>query len=349
VLPAGALYFWDHPDSSRLLRAEVAGAYNDVIWTRKPATWGNFEYGLTLQNFTLPEPWNEAYEGQVDKSQQIYWGWVRPGLTFGYRRELDTGHQDNMWQINWVLEPSYFYSGRSGETSPDMVLPKSTFELRNRLMLRYDRMERNILSLPHKGYAFGANFVQGYRANWAGWGTPDNFYTKQQGQNYSIFTAYGVASGRLPLIDQERHRWVSWFTAGVGHNVDRFNAPRVGGGPNAMGMEYGSSAMPMLPGTSIWGFYPEHYMIGAVEYRWELAWFSYLSAHTGVGWLDPYRATATGRIDRTEQLLPWIGARISTGFFGDTMLMLDYAHSFNNVNNGTRGTNEVMLWVSGEF
>jgi hypothetical protein len=68
-----------------------------------------------------------------------------------------------------------------------------------------------------------------------------------------------------------------------------------------------------------------------------------------VGWLDPYRATATGRIDRTEQLLPWIGARISTGFFGDTMVMLDYAHSFNNVNNGTRGTNEVMLWVSGEF
>ncbi len=332
---------------TEILGEEVTVPVRDL--RHVPATWGNFEYGLTLQNFTLPEPWNEAYEGQVDKSQQIYWGWVRPGLTFGYRRELDTGHQDNMWQINWVLEPSYFYSGRSGETSPDMVLPKSTFELRNRLMLRYDRMERNILSLPHKGYAFGANFVQGYRANWAGWGTPDNFYTKQQGQNYSIFTAYGVASGRLPLIDQERHRWVSWFTAGVGHNVDRFNAPRVGGGPNAMGMEYGSSAMPMLPGTSIWGFYPEHYMIGAVEYRWELAWFSYLSAHTGVGWLDPYRATATGRIDRTEQLLPWIGARISTGFFGDTMLMLDYAHSFNNVNNGTRGTNEVMLWVSGEF
>lgn len=32
--------------------------------------------------------------------------------------------------------------------------------------------------------------------------------------------------------------------------------------------------------------------------------------------------------------------------FGDTMLMLDYAYSFNN---DTRGTNEVMLWVSGEF
>jgi hypothetical protein len=332
-----------------LYRAEIAGVFNNIFWGTKPFAGRDFEFGLTFNNFTLPEAWNEVYDGVTDKAQQIYWGYVRPGVTVGFPRPLEGGHQDNMWQANWVVEPGYFYSGRSSETAPDMVLPQSTFELRNRLVLRLDALERNILSLPHEGYALGADFVQGFRANWADWGTPEYSFTKSQGQNYSIFSAYALASGPVPGIKSDRHRLIGWLHGAVGHNVDRFNGIRVGGGPNAMGMEYGASSNPVLPGTSIWEFCPEHYLIGAVEYRWELSWFSYLSAHGGVGYLDPFRPTATGVLRRTEELLPWMGARISTGFFGDTMVMLDYAHSFNLVNQGTRGGNEVMLWISGEF
>jgi hypothetical protein len=177
VLPASALYFWDHPDSSHLLRAEVAGAYNDAIWTRSPTIWGNFEYGMTFRNFTLPEAWNEAYDGATDKAQQIYWGWVRPGFTLGYRRKLDTGHQDSMWQINWILEPSYFYSGRSRETSPNMVLPKSTFELRNRILLRYDRRAKHPVAAP-SGLRLRGRFRAGLPRQLGGLGYTRQFLRK---------------------------------------------------------------------------------------------------------------------------------------------------------------------------
>jgi len=349
VLPAGAFYLWRHPDERHLYRAEIAGVYNNVFWSLKPEDWGDFEFGFTFNNFTLPEAWSEVYDGVTDKSQQIYWGFVRPGFTLGYRQSLENGRSDNMWQINWVVEPGYFYSGRSSQTAADMVLPRSTFELRNRLVVRWDGLERNLLSLPHAGYAAGADFVQAFRTDWDDWGTPRYSFSKNEGQHYSIVNAYAVASGGIPFVDSERHRMVAWLHGAVGHNVDRFNAIRVGGGPNAMGMEYGASAMPVLPGTSIWEFYPEHYLIGALEYRWELSWFSYLSAHGGVGYLDPYRPTASGELRRSNELLPWMGARLSTGFIGDTMVMLDYAHSFNLVNQDTRGANEVMLWISGEL
>ncbi|WP_045223733.1 hypothetical protein [Methyloterricola oryzae] len=349
ALPAGALYFWRQPDSQHLYRAEITGVYNNVFWGVKPEDWGNFEAGLTFNSFTLPSAWNEVYDGIKDSQQEIYWGYVRPGLSLGLREQLDEEHPDNMWQLSYILEPGYFYSGRSGSTSPDMVLPKSTFELRNRLSFRYDAIERNILSLPHAGSAFGADFVYGYRANWADWGTPGLSFNGGEGQNYVNFNAYWVGAGGVPFVDSDRHRLVSWVHAGVGHNLDRFSATRVGGGPSAMGMEFGSSAMPVLPGTSIWEFYPEHYAIGALEYRYELTWFSYLTAHGGVGYLDPYRPSSTGTLARSEELLPWMGARLSTGFLGDSMLMLDYAHSFNLVNEGTRGGNEIMLWLSGEF
>ena len=349
ALPAGALYFWRHPDERHLLRAEVTGVYNNVYWGLKPDDWGDFEVGLTFNNFTLPAPWNEVYDGFKDSREEIYWGYVRPGLTLGYRQALDTGRQDNMWQLNYVLEPGYFYAGRSDPTAADMILPKSTFELRNRLVFRFDALERNILSLPHQGFALGADFVHGYRVNWADWGNPGNRVRQNDGQSYLNFNAYAVAAAAVPFTGSERNRIVSWLHAGIGHNLDRFSATRVGGGPNAMGMEYGSSAIPVLPGTSIWEFYPEHYVIGALEYRHELSWFTYLTAHGGAGYLNPLRPTSTGTLRGSEELLPWLGARLSTGFFGQTMLMLDYAHSFNLVNQGKRGGNEVMIWLSGEF
>lgn len=349
ALPAGALFFWRNPDERHLLRAEVAGVYNNIFWSTKPEGWGDFEIGFTFNNFTIPSTWNEVYDGVILDQENIYWGNVRPGLTIGYRKALEGGEQDNMWQLSYILEPGYFYSGRDGVTAKNMVLPKSTFELRNRLIFRYDDMRRNILSLPHRGFAVGADFVYGLRANWRDWGTPENTFRKQDGQHYVNFGAYAVAAGDLPFSNSDRHRIVSWMHAGVGHNLDRFSATRIGGGPNAMGMEYSASAMPVLPGTSIWEYYPEHYAIAALEYRYELAWFSYLTAHGGLGYLNPLRPGSNNGLQRSNELMPWLGARVSSGFIGDTMLMLDYAYNFNIVNKDQRGASEIMLWVSGEF
>ncbi len=349
ALPAGALFFLRQPDERHLLRAEVAGVYNNVFWSTKPAGWGDFEFGFTFNNFTLPSTWNEVYDGIKEDRENIYWGNIRPGLTFGYRKALKNAQHDNMWQLSYIFEPGYFYSGRDNVTAKDFVLPKSTAELRHRVLFRYDDMRRNILSLPHAGFALGADGVYGWRLNWEDWGTPQNTFRKHDGQHYLNFGAYAVVAGKVPFIPSDRHRLVSWMHAGIGHNLDRFSATRIGGGPNAMGMEYSASAMPVLPGTSIWEFYPEHYAIASLEYRYELQWFSYLSAHSGLGYLNPLRPSSNGGLQRSHELLPWLGTRLSTGFVGDTMLMLDYAYSFNLVNRNQRGGNEVMLWVSGEF
>lgn len=349
ALPAAALYLWRQPDERHWLRGELAGVYNNVFWGVKPENWGDFELGLTFTNFTLPSTWNEVYDGVRDEREEMFWGYVRPGFSVGYPKSLATGRQDNMWQLNYVLEPGYFYSARDELTAANMVLPKSTFELRNRVNFRYDNLERNILSLPHQGLAAGAEIIQGYRAHWADWGTPENTSRKHDGQHYVNFNAYAVSTNNVPFVSSERHKLVSWLTAGVGHNLDRFSATRVGGGPNAMGMEYGSSAMPILPGTSIWEFYPDHYAIGALEYRYELSWFTYLTAHGGVGYLNPLRPHGANGLRESKELLPWMGTRLTTGFFFDTLLQIDYSHSFNLVNAGTRGGNEIMFWLSGEF
>jgi len=98
--------------------------------------------------------------------------------------------------------------------------------------LRFDALDRNLMELPHRGYAFGCEAMYGHRAHWSQWGgvafpSPDVHKEKE----YLLASAYAVAAGGIPFVASERHRLISSLYGGIGKNLDRFSTFRLPGRP----------------------------------------------------------------------------------------------------------------------
>ena len=343
-IPFGSLYLWRHPDDQSLFRADIALAYNDIFWAGPLPHLGPFEWVLTFNNYTIPFAQNELLDGVAIKSEELTWGYVQPGFGFGYRTKAAPGHQDNMFAVDLTMEPGFLYFGRSSKTANNFVVPQSTFELREHLQVRWDAFERNLLSLPHEGFAAGADVIHGNRTNWKNWGV-DGTQSADGGSDFLSCSGYVLAAGGLPGVESDRHRLIGSLHAGTGYNLDRFSAPRVGGGVQTMGEEYGSTWRPVLPGSAIQEFFPKHYAIAVGEYRWEAFFFTYLSVDASVGWLDRLRQIGTDVTTRND-VFSSVGARLTTGFFFDTRMQLAYNHNFAVIRNGHYGENEIVLHFS---
>lgn len=346
VLPIAALYWWNHPESNeQIFYGTSVIVYNDILFAKALAPSSPFEGLLTFNSNTIPVAQREVIDGRKFTPGSLYWGYIRPGFGLGYRDQIGP-YNDNMFALDFIVEPGFLYFGRSNSTGSSFVTPKDTFEIRTRMELRYDRLSRNVLNMLHEGFATGANLIYGHRANWDRWGS--NGQESGDGQDYIEFNGYLIGGGRVPFVDSNRHRLLGYLHAGVGHNLDRFSAERVGGGPNPKGDAYNETWRPILPGASLLEFYPENYAIFAGEYRWEATFFTYLSAAGGVGTLNPLRQTDQG-VRRRQTVYPFIGAQVVTGFFGDTRLTLSYNHNWGVVRDGKFGGNEIMAWIAGQW
>ncbi len=358
LLPVGSLYFWRHPDSAHLLRAEVSGVYDDIFWARrlavetskKPLPPGGFEAVLTFNNFTLPLARAELVDGRALKSEELLWGYARAGLGVGYRRQVRPGNQDNMFAAGLMFEPGFLFFDRGPDTAGAFSVPENTLELRAHLQVRLDALKRNILKLAHDGYAAGADLVYGHRTDWRDWGT-DGAEKAAHGRNYLSFAGYFLKAGDVPwATGSSRQRLIASLNGGVGYHLDRFSAPRVGGGPDPLGEEYGSTWIPVLPGASIWEFFPHHYIIFTGEYRFEPVFFTYLGLDAAAGWLDRLRNQNTGGGPVTKNdVMSSVGTRITTGFFFNTRLQIAYNYNFSVVRKGSYGGHELLIQLSGNL
>lgn len=347
ALPFGSLYFWRHPDDETLFRAEVAGVYDDVFFARSTPTIAPFEGVLTLTNFTLPTARKELIDGKALDREALVWGEAHLGFGIGLRRQVAPGHEDNMLAIDLTAEPGYLYFSSSSDTAENFVVPRGTFDLRGHLQMRWDALERNILDLPHGGFAMGADLIYGVRPGWKDWGV-NGENSASAGREYLSFSAYGLAAGSVPFVASDRHRLIGTLHGGIGHNLDRFSAPRIGGGDDPMGEEYGSTWRPVIPGATIHEFIPDHYLIAVGEYRWEPIFFTYVGLRAAVAELDRKRLHGGG-ISREEDVLSSVGARVTTGFFFGTRLQFSYDHNFGVIRHGDRGGNEVVVHLSGDL
>ncbi len=356
-MPFGSLYFWRHPDSAHLFRADISGVYDDIFWARrinvkqnqkKPSLrGGGMEAVLTFSNFTLPLARAELVDGRELKSEELLWGYVRAGFGVGYRRQLRPGQQDNMFAADLTLEPGFLYFGRGSDTGAGFEVPENTPELRAHLQVRLDSLKRNILKLAHEGYAAGLDLVYGRRTNWRDWGE-DGAEKADQGRDYVSFTGYFLRAGGAPWTKSSRQRLIASINGGAGYHLDRFSAPRVGGGPDPMGEEYGSTWIPVLPGAAIWEFFPHHYAILTGEYRYEPFFFTYLALDAAAGWLDRLRETESGPVKKNS-FMSSVGTRITTGFFLGTRLQIAYNYNFSVIRHGSYGGNEIMVQLSGNL
>ena len=348
ALPFVSLYFWEHPNEDELFRGVVVGLYNELLYARSPRGLGPFEFLLTLENLNIPVAQGEVVDGVRVDDEELLWGWVRPGGGFGYRKPIAPFEQDNMLSISATLEPGYCYFDDGSETADDYRVPQDTFDLRAHLKVRADALRRNLLELPHQGWAFGVDGVHGHRTNWERWGVNGAEDAREE-RDYSFVAGYAASATRVPFVESERHRLVTVINGGVGGDLDRFSSQRVGGGPHAVGEEYDSTFRPVHPGAAVDEFHPHHYATLIAEYRWEPIFFTYVSARGAVGYLDRDRLRGGGRVTREDGFFSALGARLTTGFAFETRLQLDYNYNFGVVRRDGYGAHEIVLHVSGEL
>ena len=211
--------------------------------------------------------------------------------------------------------------------------------------MRWDALERNKLSLPHSGFAAGVDLVHANRTNWKNWGL--NGVETDRGE-YLSASGYLLGSGGIPGVVRDRHRLIGSIHGGIGSDLDRFSAPRVGGGVLTLGQEYGSTWRPVLPGAIIQEYFPRHYVVAVGEYRWEALFFTYLSVDASLGWLDRLRQTGPNLSDTTSKndFFYSLGGRINTGFFFNSELKLSYNYNFSEIRDGRHGGHEIVLQIS---
>ncbi len=346
TIPFGAIYWWENPEQEeKLFYGTSVLIYNDIFFAKPLVPSRGIEGVLTFNSNTIPFARTELLDGQEFLDGSLYYGYVRPGFGFGYRKNIGP-YNDNMFAVDFIIEPGYLYFGRDSDTAPNFVTPKDTFEIRTRVELRWDKLTRNILNMADMGYAAGANLIYGHRTNWARWGI--NGQENDNGRNYVNFEAYWIGAVQLPFTKSRRHRLLGSTHTGIGHNLDRFSAERVGGGPNPKGDAYSEIWRPLLPGAQVFEYFPENYAILTGEYRWQATFFSYLSLGGGIGTLNPLRQTNQG-IKRRQTVYPFLGAQMVTGFLGNTRLTLSYTHNWGVVRDGKFGGNEIMAWVAGTW
>lgn len=358
ALPFGSLYFWRRPDDQSFFRGTVVFVYNDLLYTHALAPRSPFEFVLGFQSSTIPSDQAEYADGERIAHQELLQGDVRGAIGVGYRRQVEAGFgglriregvnpkaPDNMFSLDATLEPEFLYFREGRDDSRDFTVPGDTFALRGHLALRWDALERNLLDLSHRGFALGIDAWQGWRARWRDWGI-DRGENAGDGREPRLLQAYGVAAAGLPGVASERHRLIGSLHAGWGGNLDRFSEPSVGGGPS--GDEFLSLSRPIVPGAAIGEFLPDHYAVAIAEYRYELFFFTYLSARASAAWLDRERLNGSG-IHRENDALTSIGTRLTTGFLFKTRLQLDYTYNFELIRDGKRGASGLVLHVSRSF
>ncbi len=347
TLPLASIYLWQHPDDRHLFRALLSGVANELLYAEAIGDDGA-EWLATFESFTWPAASGEWIDGQIDDREELAWGYVRPGLGLGWRRQVGPA-QDNLFAADLVGEAGALYFGRGDKTAATFATPDSTLELRLHGKLRLDQLERNLLELPHAGFAGGADGIFGHRAHASDWGDPTiERHDGDRTRNYGLLTGYAFAIGGVPGIASERHRLVGALHVGLGDGVDRFSAVRIGGGPDTRGGEYELTARPVLPGAAPGEYFPDDYALAYAGYRYEPAFFAFVDVGVTVGRLDRDRLAGAGR-ERRADTMTALSARLSTGFLGSTRLQVLGAYDFDAVRHGEQGAFAVVLQVSGYF
>jgi len=356
VQPFGALYLWRNIDNGNtIFRGIVVGVYDEIWYSTKPKALGGADLVLTLDNFTVPVAQSEYVEG-VEIDDAMYWHQWNVGLGLGYSRNLQPGFDDNRFAITLLYEPGMLVFHTSSDTLNNYIIPQNTFEQRVHLRIRADAMTRNIMELAHHGLSGGMDVMYGNRLDWNSWGGDPAFGISggASHRNWLTASAYGVAAGGVPFVQDERHRLILRVHTGVGSHVDRFSAFRLSGG--VMGDEAESMSRINLAGSAFNEFFTDAYAIASLEYRYEVLFFLYLHLKGQIAEVDRYRFDTNsipGPASYRLNTLPAVTAWITTGFIWNSELEVYFTHSFGILRDINRnpqfGGNAVTVSWAREF
>jgi hypothetical protein len=352
----GAIYLWRNLDDGKTrFRGIMNGVYNDVRYAATPAFLGGAEMVLTFNNFTVPVAQSEYVEG-IEIDDPLYWYQAQLGAGLGYATNIAPGHQDNIAEVSLTYEPGFLVFRSAANSVPGFSVPRNVYEGRVHLRMRADAMTRNVMELAHRGLSGGMDVVYGNRPGWENWGGTPAFGISggASHRNWLTASAYAVAAGGVPFVQDEHHRLIARLHAGVGSHVDRFSGLRVSGGPG--GDEAESLSRPLLEGAAFNEYFTDAYAISNLEYRYEVLFFLYLHFRGDVAFVDRYRFTTpstTGPASYEFDMIPSVTTGLTTGFIWNSELEVYYTHNFGilrDINgNPSFGGDAVVVSWSREF
>ena len=340
VTPIGALFVKRVWDQSRT-RNVISIFVNDLEYDK---SFGNLELVTRFENNTIPTGQREVVNNREIKSSDAVWGTLLASMGPGLRYKVAPFQVDNDLRLQLLGKFGYFYTERTSDTGPNLVLPPSTMLYGAKLRGRYDGMRRNLLELPHTGMATGFDLDYMHRDKWANFGTiPEAIFTKNNTRDYVQFSGYFIGVDGIPGLS-EKNRILFSFHGGMTprKSADRYNAITIGGGP--LPGESDDLCRPNYPGTMFNQVLVSRYAMTALEYRRELASFLYLHLRETFIWADRASVTDTNRFlfKSTNGAATTIG--LDTGFFWNSELYLGYSWDTGFIRNGKSGSGLIFVW-----
>lgn len=322
--PEAAFLLWRHRDGgARRLRAVLLGLYDDVRWNR--AVRKDVEVVLSFENTTLPWARSEYAGGLRILEEELQWSSIRAGAGFAYRVPLAPGHPDNSFEGSLSYEPGVLLFARGSETAPSFTAPSNSYEGRLHLRVRADTFTRNLLELPHEGWAAGLDAWAAHRAGWQDWGGgPTGAHAAADARAWTALSGFALATVPAPLANG-KVRLTGALYAGTGSNLDRFSAFRLSGGSN-MG-DYETLARPLLPAAGLDEIASRGYVIGSLEVRAEVAFFLFLHVRGTLASVDRAVRDASGAIVQRTDSPNALTLGLTSGFFWSTEIELYWSRN----------------------
>lgn len=338
--PIGALFINRVREEYRT-RNVISGFVNDLEYDR---SFGNIELVARLENNNILGGQREVVNNREVKSSDAVWGTVIVSVGPGLRYKVAPFQTDNDLRLQLLGKVGYFYTDRTNDTGPNLVLPPNTMLYGAKLRGRYDGMRRNLMELPHTGLAAGFDLDYMYRATWANFGTiPEAVFTKDDTRDYLQFNGYLMGVTGIPGLSEKNKLFLK-IHGGVTNqkSADRYNAITIGGGP--LPGETGDLCRADYPGTMFNQVLVSNYAMLALEYRRELAPFIYLHLRETFIWADRAAVTDTNRFLFKSSTGAATTIGLDTGFFWDSALYLGYSWDSGFIRNGKSGSGLILTW-----
>ena len=308
---------------------------------------GRFQLLGHFENDTVPFADAEIRNGKRVKASSVIWGTVSGWLGAGIRLPVAPFQADNDLRVQLFYHAGYFYDTRTSDTGSDVRLPPDTFVHGLNLRIRNDGMRRNIMELPHEGWAWGGDVKLTRRDRWSDSTFGNQLFTRTETRDYLKLSGYVIGAMGIPgLSDQNRFIWYLHGGGSPWGKLDRFSTFRAGGGPfpNETDDLY---RMP-YPGALYNNFPVSDYVVSTLEYRRELLFFLFLHLRGTFAWganRPDYTTLDRGlrlRLTSTDARAFSVG--LTSGFIKDSQLYLEYAYDSKLLRNGTSGSSIMLLW-----
>lgn len=341
-VPIAAFYYrhrWD-----KWWTRDIIGLFvNEMDVAR---SFGHFQLLGHFENNTVPFADTEIQNGKKIKPSSVIWGTVNGWLGAGIRIPVAPFQTENDLRVQLFYHAGYFYDMRTGDTGADVRLPPDTFIHGLRLRIRNDGLSRNIMELPHDGWAWGSDLELTRRDSWSDSTFGSLVFTKDETRDYLKLSGYVIGAMGIPGLS-ERNRFIWYLHGGVSPwgKLDRFSTFHAGGGP--FPNESDDLYRLPYPGALFNNFPVSDYVVSTLEYRRELLFFLYLHLRGTFAWggnRPDYTIDRGLKLRLTSTDAEAFSVGLTSGFFRDSQLHLEYSYDTKLLRNGTSGNSFMLLW-----